>query len=398
MTICIVIADMKIKSVFISLFNAYPPTSGAASVTFNVAKYSNGNRVLLQIGHEDKNENIDDEFIVVTVKGLDDGKWKKLLGIFGVIKRMTDKVIGFAPEVVVLEGASWVLYLLLLARYIKKRYPAARIIYHAHNVECVLRKQKHCWPIVMITKWAEGWLFRKSDVSTVVSSVDRAQVERLYGVSPKLLPNGVDVSRFDAVTPAQIDAVRNKYGIDKNTILFMGFYLYKPNMEAIDFLVKDVMPKVISKCPATKLVIIGSEIPYHQPWLINPGVIEYDELPAFVMACGIGVAPIFSGSGTRLKILEYMAASIPVVATTKGAEGLKINRGYDLFIHEGPYDFVKQIANLLSDKVTSNSIGINGYNVVSKYYSWENIVLNLNKIIDNYLITTIDLVRSTKNK
>jgi|WetSurMetagenome_2_1015567.scaffolds.fasta_scaffold00566_5 glycosyltransferase involved in cell wall biosynthesis len=365
---------MKVNAIIIALFNVYPPTSGGASVSYNVAKYYAGNKVLIQVGNEDRSERLADDFEVITIKGSAGGRWNKLLGISDVIRRITDKVTQLAPDDVLFAGSSWVCYFMILLRSLKKNKCNATIIYQAHNVEYELRRQKHSWPIVMLTKWAEGYLFRMSDIATVVSEVDRDQIKRLYGVSPQLLPNGVDIVRFDAVTQVEIDTIRRKYGICDKTILFMGFYYYRPNQEGIDFLVKEVMPKVIKQCPGARLAVIGSEIPYHESWLITPGVIHHSWLPAIVKACGIGVAPIFSGSGTRLKILEYMAAGLPVVSTSKGAEGIGVVADQNILIAENHNHFAGQIIKLLRNRELAVTIGAKGKAFVRGLYTWPAII------------------------
>lgn len=190
--------------------------------------------------------------------------------------------------------------------------------------------------------WAEGRILREADISFAVSDIDSRQFEKLYGIRPKLLPNGVDIDRFEQVTNEDVQRAKLKYGLDDRTLLFMGLYHYKPNKEGIDFLVKSVMPEMLQQYPEIKLAIIGSEVPYNKPWLIKPGIIQYEELPSFVKACSIGVAPIFSGSGTRLKILEYMAAGIPVVSTTKGAEGITVEDGQNILIADDADGFIEK--------------------------------------------------------
>ena len=65
-------------------------------------------------------------------------------------------------------------------------------VYHSHNVEYLLRKEKNIWPVVLITKHSEKWLMRHTDISTAVSDEDAVMFKKLYEVEPVLLPNGVD--------------------------------------------------------------------------------------------------------------------------------------------------------------------------------------------------------------
>jgi polysaccharide biosynthesis protein PslH len=369
------------KLAFVSFYEAYPPVSGAASVTFNAAKHCPGRKLLIQMGREKPKTSISADFMVTTLTE-PAGRWHKLLGINTVIRKIILNLIGFSPDVIVLEGASWVVYHWLLVRQIKKKQLNVKIIYHAHNVEYVLRKQKHVWPIVMLTKWAEAKLLGAVNLAFAVSDVDISQFQQLYKVRPLLLPNGVDIARFDAVTQADTDAVSSKYGVDGKTILFMGFYYYRPNRDGIDFLVNAVMPKVLERCQNAKLAVIGGDIPYHEEWLITPGIIDHHELPAFVKSCGIGVAPIFSGSGTRLKILECMAAGKPVVSTSKGAEGLNVSHGNNIMLAETSEEFASVVIKLLYDGQLAELIGGCGREFVVERYAWKTLMASFHNVLN----------------
>jgi len=362
------------KIVFVSFYEAYPPVSGAASVSWNVAKYFNGDRTLIQIGRQDSGIRNQDEVNIITLQGFDENRLKKLLRIPGWILQIVGHIKRIDPDIIVLEGASWVLYHWLLIKAIRLLAKPVRLIYHSHNVEYILRKEKHNQFIVKITRFAERRILHEVDTATAVSPIDSHQFELLYGIKPKILPNGVDIDTFNHVSTVQIQTVKKKYELTDETVLFMGSYLYKPNQEAIDFLIKKVIPKVVQRQPDTRLAIVGGKVPYKKSWLINPGCIPFQDLPAFVKACTICAAPIFSGSGTRLKILEYMAAGKPVVATTKGAEGLDVKDGKHILLADSSDGFVKAISKLLTDSQFSSSIGEKGYNFISSNYSWDHII------------------------
>lgn len=369
------------KIVFVCFYEAYPPLSGASSVTYNLAKYSQGERTVVQLGRQARSVFSTDGVKVITLVGASDDKFQKLKGLQGRIRRIIEEMRSVSPDVVILEGASWVVYHWLLLRKIKQAFPAARVVYHSHNVEYCLRREKHGLIVTLLTRWAERKILHRADLSFAVSEVDRKQFEELYGIRPGLLPNGVDYRMFEQVSESDIMSAKSKYGINDSAVLFMGSYLYKPNREAIDFLVKSVMPKVVERGKSAQLVIIGGEVPYDMPWLLKPGCIPHEQVPAFTAACRLGVAPVFSGSGTRLKILEYMAAGLPSVATSKGAEGLAIHDGLDILLAEGAEKFATCILRLLNDHMLANRVAKRGRSLVETSYSWEAITAEFNKTI-----------------
>ena len=137
---------------------------------------------------------------------------------------------------------------------------------------------------------------------------------------------------------------------------------------------------VVERVGDAKLVIIGEKIPYSRPWIINPGSIPHEDVPLFINACKAGLAPIFSGSGTRLKILEYLAAGLPVVATEKGAEGLDSNVQADIFIRNSAGEFTDQIANIL-EAGNDNELAARGRAAVRSKYAWRKIMDDFYEVV-----------------
>jgi glycosyltransferase involved in cell wall biosynthesis len=366
-------SQTSVKTLVVSFYQAYPPSSGAASVTWNCARHAPGERVLIQMGGLPGTEDTPHGVRVETLTGAR-GRFRKLVMMRRTIKGIVRRCGEIDPDVIILEGASWAVYLLALLRQLRRAQLRATIVYHAHNVEYLLRREKHGRIVTWLTWRGERALFHEADVSFVVSDVDACHVQNLYGVRPKLLPNGVDTAQFRSVSSDAIKAVREKYGLDDQTVLFMGFYAYRPNQDAVDRLVTSIFPQVVLANPAAKLAVIGSEIPYRRPWLLTPGRIPHEELASVVAACAVGVAPIRFGSGTRLKILEYLAAGLPVVSTAKGAEGLGLQHEKHLLIAEADHDFSDAINQTLTNRTLAAKLGQEGQAAVSDHYAWPRVM------------------------
>jgi glycosyltransferase involved in cell wall biosynthesis len=369
------------RTAFICFYEAYPPVSGAAAVTYGCATYAGGDRVLIQLGAEDSERTTAEGVRVITVAGATDVRWRKIAGLGPRIGSMAARCRAAAPDRVVLEGASWAPYHALLAMRLRRDGIAAPIVYHAHNVEYCLRREKHGAAVTWLTRRAEGWLLRRCDYAFAVSSEDAAIFERLYGIRPGILPNAVDWARFASVSDADVERTRAKYGLGGAAVLFMGLYLYRPNREAVDFLVKSVFPLVRERCPEATLAVLGQGIPYSGEWLVTPGSIPHAEVPAFATACRAGVAPVFSGSGTRLKILEYMAAGLPVVASGKGAEGLEMAAGEEYLAAETAGEFAGQIVRLLREPDLAAVVAGRGRARVKERYDWPAVMAEFNAAV-----------------
>jgi glycosyltransferase involved in cell wall biosynthesis len=367
--------DLLKKIAVCCFYEAYPPASGAASVSYNLARFWPGDSLLIQVGARDERLVTDAGVRVVTLGGATESRLHRLLQLFRLIRRMTEEVASECSPVVVLEGASWAPYHWLLLHRLRYAVPQARVVYHAHNVEYLIRSQRHGGAIAALTRWTEAAVVKHSDIATAVSQVDREHFLRLYGVSPILLPNGVDTARFGGVSFDDIARLRAIHGLDERTLLFAGFYSYGPNREGIDFLVHSVMPALRERYPRATLALTGGGAPYSEPWLKNAGSIPYVDFASFVSSCGVAVAPIFSGSGTRLKILEAMAAGIPVVATDKAAEGLPLTHGKEILFASNAKEFVHRVGEIFDNPTLAAELCKQATQTIGSF-SWDTIVGN----------------------
>jgi glycosyltransferase involved in cell wall biosynthesis len=353
---------------FISLYGSYPPTFGAGYVTYSCARLTPCEGLLVQLSDRANIEH-SGNLTIVSVRQDVSSRFKKLAGMPIAMMRICREIASFKPDHVVLEGASWAVYLALLAFVLRKTVPRVRIVYHAHNVEYLLRLQRENRIVAALTRYAERRLVTASDRSFAVSEEDRNRFSDLYGIVPDLLPNGVDCTA-ERATPEQVETVRKRYGITDESILFMGLYAYPPNMRAVQFLVNEVMPWLRQRNQDVRLVVTGGDVPFSSPFLINPGVVPRSDLNAILGACRIGVAPVFTGGGTRLKILEYMAAGLPVVTTKKGAEGLGLQAGKHVLYAETAQEFGEAILRILRSRPLSAELSLEATALVRERFDW----------------------------
>ncbi len=353
---------------FVSLYEAYPPASGAAYVTYNCAHLTPCTALLVQIAERETVEQIGD-LTIVSLRQRTSSRLRKMACMSLTIFQIRREVARFTPDCVVLEGASWAVYLALIALALRKTLPGVKIVYHAHNVEYLLRRERNGRFVAALTRRAEKYLLATCDRSFAVSEEDRQRFSSLYGILPDLLPNGVDCSA-NCTTLAEVDAIKEKYAITDESILFMGLYAYPPNTEAVRFLIDRVIPLLSRQRPNLRLVVTGGGPPSSPPWLINTGVISRSDLDAVLCACRVGVAPIFRGSGTRLKILEYMAAGLPVVTTRKGAEGLNLEGEKHVLYAETAAEFQEALLRLFCDSSLSESLSAQAATLVRSKFDW----------------------------
>jgi glycosyltransferase involved in cell wall biosynthesis len=353
---------------FVSLYEAYPPISGAAYVTYNCARLVPSTSLLVQFSERKAVEQIGD-LTIVSLRQKASSRLRKFFAMPMAIARIRREILKFKPDHVVLEGASWAVYLLFLVFTLRRAFPGMTIVYHAHNVEYLLRQERENPFITALTRYAEGRILSSSDQCFAVSKEDCEQFKSLYGIMPGLLPNGVDCDT-DRPSDVEIYAIKKRYGLTEESVLFMGLYAYPPNKEAVRFLIEGVMPELHHMRPNLRLVVTGGGPSEAPPWLINTGVLPRRELDALLCVCRAGVAPIFKGSGTRLKILEYMAAGLPVVSTRKGAEGLNLEDEWDVLYAETVREFQNALLRVLSDQRLSQYLSAHAEQLVRSKFDW----------------------------
>jgi glycosyltransferase involved in cell wall biosynthesis len=101
-----------------------------------------------------------------------------------------------------------------------------------------------------------------------------------------------------------------------------------------------------------------------------------------IASATVSVAPILTGGGSRLKILEAMALRTPVVATSKGAEGLDVQHGEHLLIADTPDEFAKATLNLIRQSELRDHLCENAYQLVREKYNWEAVLPEFLQIVD----------------
>jgi len=171
-----------------------------------------------------------------------------------------------------------------------------------------------------------------------------------------VIPHGVDVARFRTASPV---GIRQCYGIAPSAplLFFHGTLHYWPNTEAVRFIVEKLLPRLTSRFEGLRALVVGMNPPryYSHPAVVFTGAV--DNLAEHIAAADLCVCPLDAGGGTRMKILEYMAAGKAVVSTSKGAEGIRYTPDDNIFIADGPEAFAQAVTDLLQDPTRRAQLG-----------------------------------------
>ena len=214
------------------------------------------------------------------------------------------------------------------------------------------------------------------DSCTVVSKTERQLLREMvpeFG-SVEIIPNGVDLASYQ-----DIDEIPQP-----NSLIFTGSLTFISNYVAMHWFVEQVYPLIQIEVPDVHLTITGDSTGQKLPDARNVHLVGYvDDVRPLIASSWISLAPIFSGGGTRLKILEAFALRTPVIATTKGAEGLEVQHNEHLLLADTPEAFAEQTVRLLNDKNLHQKLVSNGYKLVFDMYDWSVIMPKYLRLIDH---------------
>jgi glycosyltransferase involved in cell wall biosynthesis len=223
------------------------------------------------------------------------------------------------------------------------------------------------------------WMVMRSYEKRICETVDLCvtltkQNEReLRALSPKIratniLTNGVDLDYFDfqfsATKPADI--------------CFVGLMDYPPNIDAVLYFCREILPIVQAAHSNIKFYIVGSAPPREVRELANTRGVEVtgyvEDIRPFLRGAGIAVVPTRMGGGILNKILEPLAMGVPVVTRSRSVEGLAVRHGEELLIADSPKDFAQSVIRLVDDVSLRKKLASNGRAYVETYHQWSTII------------------------
>ena len=167
-------------------------------------------------------------------------------------------------------------------------------------------------------------------------------------------------------------------------IIFTGSFRFHANYEAMKWFVGEVFPRILKQQPHVQLVITGDHAGLPLPPAQNVTLSGYvGDIKSLIASSRISIAPLLTGGGTRLKILEAMAIGTPVVATSKGAEGLGAEDGNQVLVADTPDDFAGHVLTLLGDAELHEKLSINGKLFVKEKYDWQSIMPRFLQLVED---------------
>lgn len=263
-----------------------------------------------------------------------------------------------APYALALSGATHIL---------EEHNSGSRWMFERYQVQTAPLPRLRCWVSWRKAMAYEARLFSRFDLVSMVSEQDAA-------ASLALLPNAAPPVR---VLPNGVDCAHNRPGLAEprpDTLVFSGALTYHANYEAMQFFLSEVYPLIQQAWPRVKLRITGKAEGVNLAGLaLNESVTLtgfVEDIRPEIADAQVAVAPIRSGGGTRLKILEAMALGTPVITTTKGAEGIDVVDGEHLLSADDPQSFACRTVELFSNPALRGRLAANARRLVEERYDW----------------------------
>lgn len=223
-------------------------------------------------------------------------------------------------------------------------------------------KDADLWHAEEIRRIELDW-YRRADMALTVTEEDR---EVLLKEEPTLQ---VGISTDIHPIP------EFQWKEERKDLVFIGNFKHNPNEDAALFMVNEVLPLIHRELPDVKLYLVGNAPTPAVEKLVGPKVIVTGFVPEIIPYMQDGrvcVVPLRYGAGLKGKVGQAMAAGIPQVSTSIGAEGMGLTHGRDILIADRPADFAREVIRLYTDEGLQRSIVENARALVAEQYGFEN--------------------------
>jgi glycosyltransferase involved in cell wall biosynthesis len=254
--------------------------------------------------------------------------------------------------------------------------PRTRLVVDTHNIDSAnlaryvpqLGGAKRAYASLTVPKMRVSeahWSARADDV-WVCSTEDAALLAQIapQRAPYRVVPNGVDAERF---APWPTPRTPGRF-------VFFGRLDYFPNRDAVEYLAREIMPRVPTDVPLEiRIVGAGDLAPIRALAALDARITVVGRVPDVRDEVGSAVAslvPLRAGGGTRLKLLESLSLATPAISTTVGAEGLLPELADGMWLTDTAEAFAAQLTALARDAAPAVARGVAGRAAVEARYHW----------------------------
>ena len=220
----------------------------------------------------------------------------------------------------------------------------------------------------------ETEIFDRFDHKTIITAVDRDLIPHPHREEIVVVPNGVEFDKF------AYQGEKKEYDL-----IFSGNMGYAPNVDAAEYLVREILPPLLVKFPNLRVVLCGATPAPRVQALSGEHVIVtgwVDSMTEWYAKSRIFIAPMRMGTGLQNKLLEAMSMHLPCITSPLAARPLvEAEQHQSVISCSETKDYVVAVTQLLTEENAYNQLADSGYNYVRQFYDWKNAV----RILDNIM-------------
>lgn len=273
---------------------------------------------------------------------------------------------------------------IFLASYIDviRQHTKAKIVIRTHNVEHQIWERLAGNTINVFKKWYLHHIAStlKSFELKVLNEVDGvmtiskndADFFLKHGVTKPMIELPFGVNLLSKIPTSKIN--------NKRSLFFIGSLNWQPNLEGVEWFLKNVWLNADLKLPDVELFIAGRHIPdslksfeSNRTHIVG----EVKNALEFMSKHSIMIVPLFSGSGVRIKIIEGLMMGKAIISTTIGAEGINCTDGENIILANNPAEFATAINDLVENSSLFEQISTNAPYLIEKEHNNEQIIPKL---------------------
>lgn len=311
-------------------------------------------------------------------------RWKRVLDLldplpFNVVADRTDAGRAAVEAAFSAAQIDLVVFDFVHSLVLRPDRVASPTVCFTHNVEAEIferhaQSETRRIPRLVWTRQAlkmrrfEATALTACDRVIAVSERDADRFRKDYGIAaPAVIPTGVDLDYFAwQPSPPIGEAARP-------SVVFTGSMDWTPNVDGIEWFLEDVWPRVLSRRPDARFIVVGRSPPPRlverhagRPDVRFTGFV--DDVRPFVRNAHAFVIPLRIGGGTRIKAFEAMAMGCPVVSTTLGVEGLGLSPQEQCLVADSPSSVADAILGLLADASFRSAMSVRAREWVEQRY------------------------------
>ncbi|MBN1901050.1 glycosyltransferase family 4 protein [Candidatus Sumerlaeota bacterium] len=316
------------------------------------------------------------------------GRFRECSAVVVMLASSRDKMLRNTIEKHLLE-ADIVIHESPFLFHLTPRRENQIFIYNSYNVEYKLHREMLNGALGAVisrkVRSAEKRACRMSDLVFASSEQDRLDFSHLYDISLRKIitvPNGVDPEEITPASREERDQARKELGLkEKPALIFFGS-AHPPNREAAEFILDRLAPAFPQACFLIAGKVCEALAERHLPNVTMLGVFTDEEKHRILKAADVALNPMFAGSGSNLKMFDYLSAGLPVIATPTGARGVPLINYTEAIITEAE-GFPRCIETLLSRPDLRQILSRRGRSVIEEKYHWKHAADKIHAAIED---------------